>query len=263
MIERRPIVGGNWKMNTSRIGAKELCQSILEGFNDRTVDTEVILYPPYMWLTDARDLMNVSSLKLGAQDGLAQENGAITGGVNLTMLSEVVDALLVGHSERRSIFHETAEKFSQQLIAGLDFGLVTTYCVGENQAQQEAGLTYQVLTEQIASVFTGANGVQLSEMVHNNPSSFVIAYEPIWAIGTGLVAEPENVQQRAEYIRSEISRYCDASELIRIQYGGSVNQKNAAEFAELVDIDGALVGGASLDPQQFLHICDAFSTNNR
>ena len=263
MAERRPIVGGNWKMNTTRAGAKQLCDSVLRGFTDRKIDTEIVLYPPYLWLTDARDLINASSIKLGAQDGLTEENGAITGGINLTMLFEVIDALLIGHSERRNIFNETADKFSRQLIAASDLGLLRTYCVGEDQTQQETGSTYEVLAEQIGSVFAGEEGEQLSRSIDSNPPSFVIAYEPVWAIGTGLVAQPNDVQDRAEFIRAEISKYCDVSDLIRIQYGGSVNQKNAEELAALTDIDGALVGGASLNAEEFLAICEAFSTNSR
>ena len=262
MVVRRPIVGGYWKMNMTRDGATELCHSLLLEAIKPKIDTEIVLYPPYVWLTDAAAILSESFIRLGAQDGLAESNGAITGGVSLTMLSEVVDALLVGHSERRNIFHETANKFSRQLVSALDMELLTTYCVGENQAEQESGSTYQVLQEQIASVFEGATGHHLVQAVNNNPEALVIAYEPVWAIGTGLVAQPNDVQERAKFIRKEISNYCDVSELIRIQYGGSVTRKNAGDFAALKDVDGALVGGASLNAEDFLTICRAFSVGN-
>ena len=263
MLDRRPIVGGNWKMNMTRDGANRLCHSLLVRATESKINTEIILYPPYVWLTDVADILSESFVKLGAQDGLAESNGAITGGVSLTMLSELVDGLLVGHSERRNIFEETADKFSQQLIAALGIGLLTTYCVGENQKEQEAGLTYQVLEKQISSVFEGATGQQLSQLVNAKPAALVIAYEPVWAIGTGLVAHVTDVQERAVFIRNEISKYCNVSQLVRIQYGGSVNQKNASELAALEDVDGALVGGASLDSEEFASICAAFSTGSR
>jgi triosephosphate isomerase len=248
-VARTPVVGGNWKANLARPAAHDLLVE-LRGQLNGLDGVEVIVFPPAPWLGDAHDLLEGSTLRVGAQNGYWEQRGAFTGEVGPAMLVGTATHVLVGHSERRILFGETVWETGQKMRAVCAAGLSPILAVGEPLSDLRSGRTEDGLRRQLTEGLRG-----IAEM----PRDFIVAYEPVWAIGTGEAATPTDAQTRCAFLRSVIvERYgAAAGEAVRIQYGGSVNTENAASFFEQPDIDGALVGGASLDAAAFAAICRA------
>jgi len=249
MNDRRPIVGGNWKMNTNLASAVELTEDIVAGCGDCTEHCDVALLPPFVYLNAVGRKLGHHSIMLGAQDVYHQPNGAFTGEISTEMLTDLdVELVLVGHSERRHVIGEDDELINRKLHAALEADLTVVLCIGETTEQREADRVEQVNVQQLRA---GLAAVEPSSM-----QQVVIAYEPVWAIGTGRTATPEDAQQVHEVIRRQLGELYDeqVASATRIQYGGSVKPENAAALFEQPDIDGFLVGGASLKADQFLEI---------
>ncbi len=249
-MARLPVVGGNWKMNTDRGEARALLTSV-RAHLDGLVGVQVVVCPPAPWLGDAADALAGSSIEVGAQDVHWESRGAFTGAVSAPMIAGVASWVIVGHSERRHVFGETAEETNAKLRAVLAAGLRPILALGERQ--EEAGRATDVLHAQLTAGFRGVDRLD---------TRVVIAYEPVWAIGTGLAATPEDAQDRCALIRTMLAERFDAASAdgCRILYGGSVNAENISGYARRPDIDGALVGGASLDAGAFAAICRAVAS---
>jgi triosephosphate isomerase len=249
MPERTPILAANWKMHKT----VEETESFLVGFLPKVPESgpEVVICPPFLSLRTAVEHCAQSRARVSAQNMHEEAEGAFTGEVSAPMLLELgVDGVILGHSERRQYFGESDEALARKVPAALRAGLEPILCVGENEAQRDSDETEGILTRQIEADLSDVPDDQLAEVV--------IAYEPIWAIGTGRTATPEQAQEACALIRGLIeSRSSDAAAAIRILYGGSVKPGNAAELIALPDVDGALVGGASLDPSDFAAIVEA------
>jgi len=249
---RRRIVAGNWKMHTTREEAGRLAFAVREGLGGGPLGADVVLCPPYTGLETVRVAIEGSRISLGAQDLFWETSGAWTGEVSAEM---VVDAganyVIVGHSERRQHFGETNETVRRRLGAALRVGLIPILCVGETGDQREIGATEDVVGRQ---VLEGLNGKSADET-----RRIVIAYEPVWAIGTGKNASAYDANAVHKHIRNVLKgKFGDGvSDAVRIQYGGSVKPDNIEEFLSQSDIDGALVGGASLNAEGFLKIVRA------
>ena len=252
---RVPIVGGNWKMHGTRAHAGELLHALRAAL-DGIGEVEVVICPPSPWLTDAADALAEGSLQVGAQNVYWEPEGAFTGEQSAAMLAGTVSHVLVGHSERRHVFGETDEQTLHKLRSVIEAGLTPILAVGELQEERESGATDAVLRRQLFGALEGLDGL---------PASAVIAYEPVWAIGTGLAATPEMAQEAAATVRALLTERFDETTAagLRVQYGGSVNAENASELASQPDIDGALVGGASLKADEFASICGAFAHARR
>jgi triosephosphate isomerase len=245
---RRLFIGGNWKMNTTAREAVELASAVAGGV--RGDGAEVAIYPPFVWLNAVRDA--AGGLLLGAQDCSPHENGARTGDVSLAMLDECgVSTVLVGHSERRHGLKETEARIAAKLRAVLGAGMTGVLCIGETLEEREAGKTDAVNEAQLRSALGGTSIVRKDHLV--------IAYEPVWAIGTGKTASSADAQAAHERIRAVLDDLLgsDAAGAIRIIYGGSMKPDNAAELMAQPDIDGGLIGGASLKAKDFLAIVNA------
>lgn len=245
---RRPLVIGNWKMNGSRGSAIELAQSISTHFSVTRV--ECVVCPPDIFLADVALALGNSGVLLGAQNVSQFDQGAYTGDVSASMLQEFsCSYVLVGHSERRAYYGETSQQVAAKFIVAQSKGLTPVLCIGETLVDRQAGRTLEVIAEQLDAVVETAGLDALS--------SAVVAYEPVWAIGTGEVASPAQAQEILAFIRARLGE--KASEM-RLLYGGSVSPENAAQLFDQQDIDGALVGGASLKPEQFMAICQIAET---
>ncbi|MHB1948399.1 MAG: triose-phosphate isomerase [Gammaproteobacteria bacterium] len=248
---RKKIVAGNWKMHGSRQSTDSLIESIKQGANTYSSHVDIIVYPSYVFLQQVETLLADTQIKWGGQNLYLGAQGAFTGEISGPMLVDFgCQSVLVGHSERRMLFHEDLDLVAAKFKAALEFGLIPILCVGETLEQRQQGETEQVLTEQIESVveLVGIEGFRLA----------VVAYEPVWAIGTGLTATPEQAQEVHAFIRQKMAKYqVDIANSLRILYGGSVKADNAAGLFAKPDIDGGLVGGASLDAKSFLAICAA------
>jgi triosephosphate isomerase (TIM) len=251
MAERAPLLAANWKMNKTIEETERFLAKFLPGVPDAEV--EVVICPPYPSLKAAVEHCAQSRVRVAAQNMHEAESGAFTGEVSAPMLLELgVDGVVLGHSERRQHFGETDEALARKVPAALAAGLEPILCVGENESLRDAGETGVLLTRQIEA--------DLSEVPEDRLADVVIAYEPIWAIGTGRTATPDQAEEAIALIRERIdARSADAAARIRILYGGSVKPDNAAELLVQPDIDGALVGGASLDPGDFAAIIAAAS----
>lgn len=247
---RTPLIAGNWKMNGSRSQTKSLIQGIKSGWQEDK-DIEVLVLPVFVYLQEAHHLLNQTTIKLGAQNLYPGASGAFTGEVSGHMLKDVgCEYVLIGHSERRTLFHEGLPLVAAKFKAAVEAGLKPILCVGETKQQRENGATETVIREQIESAIELA-GIDAFK-------DAVIAYEPVWAIGTGLTATPEQAQAVHLTIRDQIAQnHVDIAKRIRILYGGSMKADNAAALLAQPDIDGGLIGGASLDAGSFLAICDA------
>jgi triosephosphate isomerase (TIM) len=245
---RRPIVAGNWKMNTTLSEAVDLAEALhasIEGIDA----VERVVCPPFISVAAVAERLAKSSIGVGAQDVHFEEKGAFTGAVAPGMLTGLCGYVIVGHSERRQYFGETDESVNKKIKALLRHNLVPIVCVGENLAQNEAGETLGVVTRQVRAA--------LDEVEPTD--RLVFAYEPIWAIGTGRAATADDADRVVGSIRAIVARIWnpDAAEALRIQYGGSVTPANAAELFARPEIDGALVGGASLKAADFTAIVQA------
>ncbi|MEE8373567.1 MAG: triose-phosphate isomerase [Dehalococcoidia bacterium] len=244
---RTPIIAGNWKMHTNLAEATELVTAMKKRLN-RIGGVEKVLCPPFVSLATVKEAVKGTSIKLGAQNMHSERSGAYTGEISPTMLAGLCEFVILGHSERRTHFGESDQVVNKKVRAALAAGLKTIVCIGESLEQNDAGETVDVVTRQVKAAF---EGIDLRD-------GAVIAYEPIWAIGTGKAARGDQVNAVAKVIRSVFALLYGgpaASEL-RIQYGGSVTSSNVAEFLGQSEIDGALVGGASLKAEEFLSIVE-------
>lgn len=238
---RKPIIAGNWKMHKTVGEAVELVQELI-GLVDDVKDVEVIVCPVFTSLGAVREKIKNSNIKLGAQNMHWEKQGAFTGEISPGMLKDIgCDYVIIGHSERRQYFAETNETVNHKVKAAFANALIPIMCVGETLEQRQAGDTEKIIAKQVKAGLDGISADQASAMV--------IAYEPIWAIGTGVNASAEDANDVCAFIRSLVKDMLGktAADSIRIQYGGSVKPENVAELMAKSDIDGALVGGASLN----------------
>lgn len=245
---RRYLVAGNWKMNGSRAQASALLSQISEGV--ATLDSiDVLVCPPFVLLADAQQALQSAAVGLGAQNVSEREAGAYTGEVSAAMLLEFgCRYVIVGHSERRSLFGESSELVAAKYMQALGAGLIPILCVGETLEERERGVTDQVVQEQLDAVLDQEGPQALA--------GGVVAYEPVWAIGTGRTATPEQAQEVHAMIRARVGTHSETvAQELRILYGGSVKGSNAKALFGMADIDGGLVGGASLDGNDFVAIC--------
>jgi triosephosphate isomerase len=247
---RTPLIAGNWKMHKTVAAAEEFIAALLPRVSDAD-GVDVAVCPPYLALAAMVDSTRGSRVEVFAQNMQSQPEGAFTGEVSAPMLAEVgVHGVILGHSERRGLFGETDRALAPKVIAALDAGLRPILCVGETEAERENGDTERKLRHQVQEDLTQVPVARLGEVV--------VAYEPIWAIGTGKVATPEQAQEAIAFVRALVAdRSIEQSERTRVLYGGSVKPDNAAELLALPDVDGALVGGASLDAESFAAIVAA------
>jgi triosephosphate isomerase len=244
---RQPLVAGNWKMNGSLDSVTALVDGIKAGL-DSVKTAEMAVCPPYVYITTVAGLIGDAAISLGAQDVNDQESGAYTGEVSAGMLTDVgCKYAIVGHSERRSIYGESDEFTASKFAAARKAGLVPILCVGELLEEREQGITEDVVARQLDAVINLEGVAALADAV--------IAYEPVWAIGTGKTATPEQAQDVHAFIRGKLAALdSSVADKVRILYGGSMNAGNAAELLAMADIDGGLIGGASLKPADFLAI---------
>ena len=246
---RTPLVAGNWKMNKTVAEARELVSTMSAKLGEIAI-VEKVLCPPYFVIPALAKMLRSAGIGLGAQNLHWEEKGAFTGEVSPGMVKEFCQYVIIGHSERRAYFGETDESVNKKLHAAMKAGLIPIVCVGETLEQYEAGATSEVVRRQIR---VGLAGI-------DSPQKVVVAYEPVWAIGTGKASSGENANfVHQQVIRPALGELFGAqnAEAIRILYGGSVTAANAAEFFAYPDIDGALVGGASLKPDEFVAITKA------
>jgi len=246
---RKTLVAGNWKMNGSRSSVEELVSGILAGVE--SAKGEVLVCPPYVYIGQVADAVSGSAVKLGAQDVSTEDSGAFTGEVSAGMLKDLgCEYVLVGHSERRSMHGETSQLVAQKFVAAQKAGLIPVLCVGETLEEREAGSTMAVVAEQFETVLELAG---IDAMINA-----VLAYEPVWAIGTGKTATADQAQEVHAGLREvAAARSADVAEGLQILYGGSCKPSNAAELFAQPDIDGGLIGGAALKADDFLGICAA------
>ncbi|NWG29073.1 MAG: triose-phosphate isomerase [Ignavibacteriaceae bacterium] len=245
---RKKIIAGNWKMNMNLHQSQKLVSEIINGLgkNDKA---EVIVCPPFTSLSEVSNLLKGTKIKLGAQNMYYEESGAYTGEISADMLKSVgCEYVILGHSERRVIFNESDELINKKILAALSKGLKPIFCVGELLEQRESGNTMQVVSRQVEK--------GLEEVTPDQMKNIIIAYEPVWAIGTGKTATPAQAQEVHSYIRGLVVKNYSSSvgENLIIQYGGSVKPDNSGELLSQKDIDGALVGGACLKADSFLGI---------
>ena len=249
---RTPLVAGNWKMNGSASMTDSLCSGVVSGARQLEAGkVEILVCPPYPYLALAGSLVADSNVSLGAQDMDINDDGAYTGQVSAAMLQDCgCEFVILGHSERRTLYGETDAEVAAKVAKALLAGLKPILCVGETQQEREAGTTETVVTRQINAVLekVGVSGFE----------NTVIAYEPVWAIGTGLTATPEQAQEVHAHIRGQLATLDqETADDCRILYGGSMKPGNAAELLAKPDIDGGLIGGAALAADDFLGICSA------
>ena len=248
---RKPIVAGNWKMNNTIDQANILVNELLEGLSEVS-SVERVLCPPAISLMAVAGLLKGAEIGLGAQNMHWEASGAFTGELSPAMVKELCQFIILGHSERRAKFGETDENVNLKVKAALDIGLTPIVCVGETLEENEAGLTEKVISRQVENGLKGLTSEQAA--------SIVLAYEPIWAIGTGRASSGGGANYViGVYIRPALDKMfgSDVSKTVRVQYGGSVKAANAAEFFSQPEIDGALVGGASLKAEEFIPIVKA------
>ncbi len=251
-MTRKKWIGGNWKMNGVQASVSALVQAIRQGVASQPVTAEIVLFPAFLHLLSVRAALQNTAIFLGAQNLYPAAAGAFTGEVSAAMLKDVgCQYVLVGHSERRQLFRETSEEVAVKFQVAAEMGLCPVLCVGETAAERAAQRTEEVIAAQLAPVLARAGQAAFQQAV--------IAYEPVWAIGTGVSATPAQAQAVHVFIRDWLAKECDEAfaKTLRIVYGGSVKADNAAELFAMSAIDGALVGGASLKAEDFLAICAA------
>lgn len=244
-MKRKPVIAGNWKMHMTVPEARELVAGILPTCSNKQ-DVEVVLGPPFTALTAVADMLKGSGIGLAAQNVHYEPKGAFTGEVSAAMLKDAgCTHVIIGHSERRQYFHETDELVNRKLAAVLAAGMTPIVCVGETLDEREAGSAFAVIESQLAGGLKDVGPKQMEVTV--------IAYEPVWAIGTGKTATPEQAQEVHAFIRGFIKKLHGEAiaSAVRIQYGGSVKPDNVRELMSKPDIDGALVGGAALKADSF------------
>jgi len=249
MSERTPVIAANWKMNKTIAEAREFCEALLPAI--RESDAEVVVCPPFLSLPATVEALAGSDVGVAAQNMYFEPDGAYTGEVSATMLLDAgASAVVLGHSERRQLFNETDEALARTVPVALASGLLPILCVGETGEERDRDETDRILRRQIDAGLSRVPAERLADVV--------VAYEPVWAIGTGKVATPEQAEDACGFVRALVaSRDESAAERIRILYGGSVKPANAVELLGREEIDGALVGGAALDPGDFAAIVTA------
>jgi triosephosphate isomerase len=248
MPDRTPYIAANWKMHKTVAEAAEFIDALLPRI--AATQNDVVVCAPFTALTAVVERRYGTAVKVAAQNMHEEDSGAFTGEVSAPMLVELdVEAVVLGHSERRQCFGETDEALARKVPAALAAGLEPILCVGESEKARDAGETEAVLERQLQADLAALDSKQIDEVV--------IAYEPIWAIGTGRTATPEQAQEACAFIRDVVRMRGADDGAVRILYGGSVKPGNAAELLGLPDVDGALVGGASLDPEEFAAIVEA------
>lgn len=245
-VTRRVLIAGNWKMNGSRAMVQDLLMQLTRGIPEG-IDSLVI--PPFVYLDQVGSMLAGSAIRLGAQDVDPRVDGAVTGGISATMLTDVgCEFALVGHSERRTLFGETDDVVAAKFATCLDAGVTPVLCVGETLDERERNATFDVVSRQLEAVVK-AVGAQAFR-------GAVVAYEPVWAIGTGKSATPDEANEVHAALRAMLAKRDPVlGAETKILYGGSVNSSNARDLLAMTDIDGALVGGASLKAEEFVSIC--------
>ncbi|MCX6168780.1 MAG: triose-phosphate isomerase [Ignavibacteriales bacterium] len=249
---RKKIIAGNWKMNNDIHETVNLISEIKKELSGKKVNADAIVCPPFINLETAKALLKDSSIKLGAQNVYFEESGAFTGEISPSMLKSVgCEFVILGHSERRTIFAESDQVINKKIKASIKNLLKPIFCVGETLEEREKAVTFKVIERQVRN---GLGGISESEL-----EFLIVAYEPVWAIGTGRNATPQQAQEVHQFIRTLIAKLYSqnfADQLV-IQYGGSVKADNAKELLSQPDIDGALVGGACLKAESFVKIIEA------
>jgi len=249
MTTRHPIVAGNWKMNMTRDEAIRCMERVAMGSWKFTENAQVLLFPPFVYLDAVRSVPDTGHIGVGAQDIYHEPDGAFTGEISVRMLNDLhATHVLTGHSERRHVIGEDDEIVRKKTHAAIEGGLTCVLCIGETLEQREHGKTNEINDRQLTSAVEGLAEQQFHRLV--------IAYEPVWAIGTGRTATPEDAQQAHAFVRGRLAEIAGEknAERTRILYGGSVKPGNAGDLFAMPDIDGGLVGGASLDAEGFIEI---------
>lgn len=249
---RRKIVAGNWKMNTHLHEGLELAKAVEASSQEKTSDALMIIAPPFTHLAKVSEV--ISEVKLAAQNCSSEESGAFTGEISPDMLKSAgVEYVIIGHSERRSYYHEDNEILNTKVQLVLSKGLSPIFCCGELLEEREAGRMFDVVREQIT---VGLKGLSSSDM-----KNVIVAYEPVWAIGTGVTASPEQAQEMHKFIRDLIAELFDSgvADDTSLLYGGSCKPSNAAELFANPDVDGGLIGGAALKAEDFIQIVNAYA----
>jgi len=247
---RKTIIAGNWKMYKTTTEAIELANGLKRELFNLESDIDIVICPPFTVLSEVGEVIADSNIQLGAQDTFWQDEGAFTGEVSPLMLKDAgVEFVIIGHSERRQYFGETNDSVNKKIKAVIQTGLTPIVCVGETLKERELGETFQVLDDQL---HYGLKDIEEQDIL-----KVVIAYEPVWAIGTGKTATSQQAQEAQKYIRDLLIKMYnkDTANEVRIQYGGSVKPENISELINQPDVDGALVGGASLKIESFTEIC--------
>jgi triosephosphate isomerase len=246
MNKRRvPIIAGNWKMNKTAVEARDLAAKLIPLVSS-VRDREIVLGPPFTALASVSETIKGTNIALAAQNLHWEDKGAYTGEISAEMLLDLgCKYVIIGHSERRQYFGETDETVNKKLRQALNKGLLPIVCVGETLAEREAGKVSEVIDRQVAGALTGITAAEMQKIV--------VAYEPVWAIGTGKTASPQQANEVHVLIRQKVRTlyHPEIAEDLRIQYGGSVTPENVSTLMAMPDIDGALVGGASLKPESF------------
>ena len=247
---RTPLVAGNWKMNGSRASVKELINGVVDGAKAIN-GVDIAVCPPFIFIADVVAVTEGTAVAVGSQDASTELKGAFTGEISVEMIKDFgCKYAIVGHSERRTLYGETDEIVAKKFGVVKNAGLIPIFCIGETLEEREQDITEEVCARQIDAVFA-AHGDNAFE-------GSVIAYEPVWAIGTGKTASPEQAQAVHAFIRAHLAkRNADIAEKVQILYGGSMNPGNAKELMSQADIDGGLIGGASLKADDFLAVCAA------
>ncbi len=248
---RQKIVAGNWKMNTNISEGLELAAAVNSLASKKSNDTVVIVAPPFTHLADVKKVLSV--VKLSAQNCASEESGAFTGEVSVSMIKSIgAEYIIIGHSERRAYYHEDNAILAKKVNLALSKGLIPIFCIGEVLPEREAKKHFDVVKSQLTEGVFHLSAAEFAKVV--------IAYEPVWAIGTGVTASPEQAQEMHKFIRTEIGKKYDnqVADNTSILYGGSCKGSNAKELFANPDVDGGLIGGASLKAEEFLQIVNAF-----
>jgi triosephosphate isomerase len=248
---RKPIIAGNWKMHKTAAEARQLVYETRTDLAGLTA-VDVVFCPPFTALSEVAELVKDTGIGVGAQNAYWERQGAFTGEISVGMLAEFCRYVILGHSERRALFGETDAGVNKKIHAALGAGLTPIVCVGETYDENRAGRTGEIVVRQIRGALAGLDGSAVAGLI--------VAYEPVWAIGTGLAAEPEGAAAVIrDFIRGPVGQDFgdEVADVLRVQYGGSVKPENARDFFSMEDIDGALVGGASLKAADFIGIVRA------
>lgn len=251
---KKMIIAGNWKMNTLPDEAENLAKNILSGLQDKRISTEVVVCPPYTNLQHVSAIVKGSNIKLGAQNCFYELKGAFTGEISIPMLKYFdVDYIIIGHSERRTYFGESDELINKKAKAILENKIKPIICIGETLSERQQGKTFEILFNQIDKCLRDLNS--------DDFKNIIIAYEPVWAIGTGISATKEQIEEAHNKIKEYIGNFFNVSnDDIVLQYGGSVTAENSNEILSIENVNGALIGGASLKSDVFLKIIEIAET---